>query len=293
MRVSTPYQFGTYLTNIQTAQAKHFKVETQIATGKRFQNASEDPLAATLSMDARRLMGRFEQFDKNLRGARDFLNNSEVALEKISNLTRSAYTKAIQGASDAVSQSEREALAREVADLRTQLLTSANAKGSNGQYIFAGQDTGNQPFTESGGVITYNGDAGVIQVEVRSSEFMPANLVGFDTEVVDVYDALVELENNLLSGDVTALSNESIEKLDRLVDRVAGVRGEVGSRLNRVNEYASENQRRIDDLTIEISDLEDIDIAEATVRYEEAQLAYQAALQVASRGMNLSLLDYL
>lgn len=292
MRISTPYQFNSYLGNIHKSHAEYFQAQRQLATGKRFETAGEDPLSATLSLDARRLKGRFEQFEKNLRGAKDYLSHSEAVLGDVTNLARSAYTIALQGASDATSQSSREALAGQVADLRERLVSLANSQGSSGQYIFAGHDTANKPFSESGGVLTYSGDTGSIQVEVRSGEYMKANLQGAETMFTDVYDALTELEANLKSGNVGQLSDQSVADLKRLVDEVAVTRGGVGNRMQTIDLLSTENQRRIDDFSVQVSELEDIDFAETFVRYEEAQMAYQAALQVASQGMNLSLMDF-
>lgn len=293
MRVSTPYQFSSYLGNIQKSQVEYLKTQQQLATGKRFESAGEDPLSAALSLDARRLRGRFEQFEKNLRGAKDFLSHTESVLGDVTNLARSAYTIALQGASDATSQSSREALAGQVADLRERLVSLANSQGSNGQYIFAGHDTANKPFSDGGGVLTYSGDGGAIQAEIRSGEFMKVNLQGAETMFTEVFDALTSLEANLKSGNVGQLSDQNVAGLKQLVDEVAVTRGDVGNRMQTIDLLSTENQRRIDDFTVQVSELEDIDFAETFVRYEEAQMAYQAALQVASQGMNLSLMDFI
>ena len=42
-----------------------------------------------------------------------------------------------------------------------------------------------------------------------------------------------------------------------------------------------------------LSDVRDVDIADAAVRFQQFQTALQANMQTASRVMNLSLLDYL
>ena len=60
-----------------------------------------------------------------------------------------------------------------------------------------------------------------------------------------------------------------------------------------VDELKAHNQRRIDDFTQRISDVEDVDMAEAITQYQTAQTVYTAALQVASTTHQLSLMDFI
>ena len=52
-------------------------------------------------------------------------------------------------------------------------------------------------------------------------------------------------------------------------------------------------QRMQDDFAKHISDVEEVDIDQAITQYRQAEVAYQAALQVASQGFRLSLMDFI
>lgn len=293
MRVSTPYQFESFANNIRTAQDAFFRVQRQISTGKKFQSASEDPLSTRLSINARSLRARFEQFDKNLRGAKDYLGSSENALSDVTDLLNQANQLAIQGASSAIDVGAAQSLAEQVAKLQERLVRTANTQGGQGQYIFAGQKNGAPPYSATGGVMSYAGDSNSIRAEIRPSEYMEINVSGIDTDFVDMYDKLEQLKNNLRNQDIVAISNQSIADIKGLRDKFTNFRAQVGSRLQTVESLSQENTRRIDDFSKDISDYEDVDLSDAMVRYRQTQTAYQAALQVAGQGMNLSLMDFL
>lgn len=293
MRVSTPYQFETFSNSIRTAQEAYFRVQRQISTGKKFESASEDPLSTRLSINARTLKSRFEQFDKNLRGANDYLAFSENALADVTDVINQANQLAIQGASSAIDVSAAQSLADQVGKLQERLVRLANTQGGQGQYIFAGQKNGTAPYSASGGVLTYSGDGNPIRAEIRSGEYMEINLAGIDTDFVDMYAKLEQLKTNLANQDVVAISTQSLADIKNIRDKVTNLRADVGSRLQTVQSLKAENTRRIDDFTKDISDYEDVDLADAIVRYQQTQSAYQAAMQVASQGMNLSLMDFL
>jgi flagellar hook-associated protein 3 FlgL len=116
---------------------------------------------------------------------------------------------------------------------------------------------------------------------------------GVSTVVTDIYDKLETLKSNLQSQNVIAISDQSLKDLKLMKDQVTGLRAVMGSRMQTIESLGNENTRRIDEFTQEISDHEDVDLAEAFVRYSQTETAYTAAMQVASKGMQLSLMDFL
>jgi flagellar hook-associated protein 3 FlgL len=49
-------------------------------------------------------------------------------------------------------------------------VSSANSTDSNGNYVFAGQTSGTQPFAQSGGSVAYNGSGSVNQVQISPNQ---------------------------------------------------------------------------------------------------------------------------
>ncbi len=108
-----------------------------------------------------------------------------------------------------------------------------------------------------------------------------------------IFTTLMDLRDNLLRNDAKAISEESLKKVDEDLKRVLNLHAEVGSKTNRAN-AAKEKQETITlNLKKMLSSVENIDMSEAIIKMTEYETAYQAALQVGSRIMQMSLLDFL
>lgn len=293
MRVTTGYQYDTYTRNIRDAQASYFRAQEQVMTGKRYSRVSEDPVAALSALGAKSLRARLEQLDKNLLVAKEYTGTTESVLDEVTTLMKRAYTLSIQGASDATTQESRNAIADEIASLQRRLVDLANTQGTNGKFVFAGQAQGTKPFDAAGGTMTFAGDTLPINVEVRPAEVMRANLENADTFFTGLYGTLENLHNDLLGGNVQVLSDQDLAAVKSAIDQVGVARGANGTKLNEIDRLKNENARRMEDLTKAVSDNEDVDLADAITKMQMAETAYTAALQVASQGFRLSLMDFL
>lgn len=105
-------------------------------------------------------------------------------------------------------------------------------------------------------------------------------------------DTLVRLRAALQAGD-NAEIKRLIPKIEQAADKVSALRGDVGSRQQLLDNIVN----HIDDSAVELKKtlggLIDTDTAEAITKVFAQQQALEAALQVASRSMNLSVLQFL
>jgi len=120
-------------------------------------------------------------------------------------------------------------------------------------------------------------------------------LVGQDVNPIRVdsaFTALLELKWAMAADDAQSISLAA-QRLERALDRLQDVQGQVAA-LARAN---LERAERIDNETtaaqILQSEVRDVDLAEAVVRFQQLQTALQANLATGSRILSLSLLDYL
>jgi flagellar hook-associated protein 3 FlgL len=294
MRISTAYQFGSYSDRIQESQSRYYEAQQQVLTGKRFERPSEDPVGAFFSIDARSVRSRISQLDSNLRSAKEYIGLTDNALSEVSTSVTKAYELAVRGANSTYDQKARDGMASEVAELQKRLVSLANSQGSNGQYIFAGHHASTKPFTVNGSTVDFNGDTNPVSVEVRPGDApMKVNLDNADTFFKDIYDKLETLKNDLQTGDLTKISGTDISATQSAIKAVQGARADIGLKSQTITAQAAENQRRIDDLTTRISDVEEVDMAEAVTRMKSAEVTYNAALQVTSKGYQLSLMDFI
>jgi flagellar hook-associated protein 3 FlgL len=292
MRVSTGYQFDTYASGISKAQSALFEAQRQVATGKRLNAPSDDPFGTAVSLGMRSIRSAIAQYRGNLQTAKSFISFTENALADSHGVLRRAYEIAVRGASDATDQSGRDTMAIEVEDLQARLLDLANAKSGDGRHLFAGQRTNAKPFAVSGGAITYQGDAGQLKTEIAPNEEVSMNS-SMSGPFMEAYQRLETLKNHLRGGNAAALSGISVQDLQSSLRVFNGERGAIGVRLQTLSARDAQHERRSDELTKGISDIEEVDMSQAIINYRSADAALQAALSVAAQGFRLSLMDFI
>lgn len=292
MRISTSQLYSNHQRAVNDRMGDLVRLQRQVTTGKKFDRLSDDPIAGAQLLKAKSVKAAIEQYDKNLQYANNYLKSSENALNEIHSILQNGYEMAVRGANGTLDQTSRQGLANQVGIMQKRLTELANSRGPDGQYIFAGQINDATPYTVSGTTLAYNGDTNPILIETGPGELLQANVDGGQA-FVDAYNALESLRTHLLGGNSGDMSGIDIPALQDQLKEFNVTRGEVGATMLRVQELGDSNQRRMDDLTSNISDIEDIDIAEVVTQMRQAEVAYQAALEVSSRSFGMSLMDYL
>ena len=293
MRVSTQQTYNFFVLQMHAAQARVMESEKQVLSGKRFEAASESPSDAHIVITASSLMARIGQLDKNLRGAKDYLGNTEVAFTEVNDLVNHAYTLAVNGSNSTYDQTARDGMVKDIEEIQRRLAFVGNSTGANGQYIFGGHKSDAKPFNVSPPNLVFAGDDNSVNVEIRPNETMRVNLSGAGGLFTGIYSTLETLKNDLQSGDVSSIGNTDIAALQDHLKAINLVRGDVGTKLQTISGLAEQNQKRTDDLSVQISEVQGIDLSEAITNMQAAQTAYAAALQVTAKSQNLSLMDFL
>lgn len=292
MRVGFNHQYDTFVRDLNRAEGNWYDAQRKVTTGKRIEAMSDDPLGATKSLSMRGLLSGLEQYVKNLDTAKTNLSYAEDSLGEAQKLMRRANEIAIAGANGSTDQSGREGMIAELTQIQKRLAELGNTRGASGQFIFAGQKTDVKPFTESGSSLVYNGDSNNIVAEVSPNETMVVNVQG-EKLFTDAYNRLESLKNNLQSGNPGMISGVDLPNIQASEKALGLERGNVGARLKNIGDFKAMHVRRMDELTANISDVEDVDMSEAIVMYKQAETAYQAALQSVSLSTRLSLMDFI
>lgn len=294
MRISSSYRYDSMGSQISTSYAKVYSAQQQIITGKRFQKGSEDPIGSAQVVSMTSVMNRVKQLDTNLKTAKEYVSLTETSLGEVGTLLNKARTLAIQGGNAGLDAEARTALSSEVKSIQDRLVSLGNTQNSQKQFIFAGQNSGSKPFTvDPTGNLTYAGDSNPILVEVRPGETMKSDMDNPGQFFKDTFAALEHLKNSLISGNTNELSNTDLKAIQKATEQVNMARGDAGVKLQTIEKQTELNQTRIDDLTKRISDVQDVDMAEAVTAYQQADNAYRAALQTFSMAQTTNLMDYL
>lgn len=291
-RVGFLHQSEAYANQLRLAQSRYAELQQQVMTGKRLARLSDDAIGGRALISTAALKAAAERFKQNIEVGKAEVKFAEGSLGDMQALLNRAYERAVYAANSTVTQEGMLALAEEVTSLQERLLDLANSQGPGGDYLFAGTAVSVKPFSVSGTTLTYHGNNNSRFVEVQVGETVSISM-GSGTMIRDAYAALESLRTNLIGGNISAISGVDLQLLRDAASAIGSERAEAGSRLNMLDARSMVHTRRIDEFTIQISNIEEIDLSEAIVKYQAAQVAYTAALNVTSQAFNLSLMDFL
>ncbi len=172
MRVTSNSLRNAFLAANQAAQQRLVETQTQIATGRRINSPSDDPLGAARIAELDSALSRIGQYQDNAILARAQLSLSEETLiGAVENLQRT-YELAVQANNVTLSDGDRAAIAQEVQQRLDSLLSLANTVDESGAYLFSGFSELTRPFTETSAGVVYNGDQGQRRLQVGAERLV-------------------------------------------------------------------------------------------------------------------------
>jgi flagellar hook-associated protein 3 FlgL len=182
MRISTK-QLQLLGTNaILQQQAELSDVQLQLATGKRILHPSDDPFSSTKATAVKEGLSVTRQYQENINIAVNRLSLSESTLASANTVLQRIRELALQANNDSSTTGDREILATEVRRRLDELLSLANSKDANGEYIFSGFKGSTRPYTQlSDGSFSYNGDQGQRFLQISQTRQLAVTESGHDT----------------------------------------------------------------------------------------------------------------
>jgi flagellar hook-associated protein 3 FlgL len=148
MRISTANSYDNTVSLLARRQAELASQQEQIATGKRVQKPSDDPVAATLAETAQNRLSRTQADLRALETARSSLQQAESGLAESGELIQKVRDLLVSAGNGTYGPSEREDIARQLEGLREQLIGVANLKDNSGRTLFGGLGGAATPFVD-------------------------------------------------------------------------------------------------------------------------------------------------
>jgi flagellar hook-associated protein 3 FlgL len=289
MRITNSLLQQRVLRDLQANMSAFAQAQSQVATGKRFERMSEDPLAGSQVMTADRGLRGIEQYRRNSTAARSRTDAEESVLGQLGDLLSRAKELALQEGSATSTGVTRSAAKAEVDRIIEQAIQLGNTQVGN-EYVFAGNMVTTAPFDTAGG---YFGDDGVRQAEVGQGYQVTTNHTGRELLVnSQVLSSLQALSTQLGTGTPSTVG-QTATGLDSAFDNVQTMLATNGARVRQI-ESAMQNSDALEtNLTLRRSEAQDTDIEVATTHLVGIQNTLQAALLSASRVLNTTLTDYL
>lgn len=305
MRITSNAIFHQLTADINRAANRLFERQRQVASSRRMATASDDPMGAGLAVSLRESLAKLLQAQRNGDQAEARLQASADVLMDILSDLGDVKDMAFRGVDGALTLSDRQNLATQVNQKLERLLSDANAHSIDG-YLFGGTQTTVAPFTATRDVnsditaVAANplGIAGQVNTEIPGGLKMTANVPGSivftatSPQTVDIFPLLITVRDQLRTGNVAGVE-ANLVNLDAAVDQVRVISADVGSRIGRIRDIQARSQNDLLTLRSRLSRIEDTDVAEASIEFQQAQNVYQAALAAAARVGQINLLDFL
>jgi flagellar hook-associated protein 3 FlgL len=279
------------LKNLQASMGRLAQSQEQLTTGKRINRASDDPSDAARAMRTRSALADQEQYARNGQDGVTWMNLTDSRLQSMNDSLRRVNQIGLIGGTDTNTGTAREALAVEVEQLRDKLLTEANATYL-GRPIFGGITAGDKAFADDG---TFIGATGDVQRTVADGVDVTINSDGaalFGSGATSMFAELDALANAIRAGDKPAIQ-AGIDQVKVRSGKVVDELSSVGTRTNRVESAVTAAKDAVLALNSNVSELENVELAEAMMQVQMHQVSYQAALAATSKVIQPSLIDFL
>ncbi|MFN0118764.1 MAG: flagellar hook-associated protein FlgL [Elusimicrobiota bacterium] len=290
MRITEKMVIHGMMDDIQSHLVQIAHMQEQVSTGKRIHRVSDDPNAASKTIDIKFTISGLEQYKKNADEASAWMSNTLTNLGQVRGIINEAKVLALQGGTDTLTPEARQTSARVIERLAARLYDVANSKWE-GQTVFGGHKTSTAAFTQTG---VYQGDDGVMRRSIGPGEFVQVNYGGEQVfkDGVDIFQALNDLKTAFENNDIPAIS-ATLDDWDEALGNVLKLEAVMGSDSERVEAAKTRLEEGQFTLKELLSKNEDVDLAQAIVQLQSLQNVYQAALSVGSQLLQQSLLRFL
>jgi flagellar hook-associated protein 3 FlgL len=308
MRISSANAYETSISNLQTRQQALTDAQQRLTSGKRVEQASDDPVAAARAERALAAMVRSEADQRALNASKNVMTQTESALGDAGDLMQQARELIVQAGNGSYDDTNRMTLSKTLKGIRDQLLSIANRTDGAGTYLFGGQGTQAPPFVDAPGGVQYLGTSG--QTTTPSAQPMQMSSDGGqvwleatnptppgvnDLSVFNVLDRVIgQLGTSGQTGpQVQQIVSDGLRDVDATANHLLAARAAAGDALNRTDQI----EQRIADSKLAAqtarTNAVDLDMVQAISDFQNKQRGYDAALKTYSTVQRLSLFQYL
>jgi len=294
-RITQQSSLSAMRADLSGVSSRLFDIQRQVASGKTLERASDAPSAALESLRYRRSLRTFDQYERNLSDAANWLGAADTAFSAIDDRLNRVQDLTIQADNGSLGPAARTAIATELRSIADEMVGLMNSNHL-GRPLFAGTAGGAEAYDTSG---NYLGDAGVVERTVSTGSTFQVNATG--PEVFGVSDPGDPINGNIvemvrqIADDVDAgvVVNSALDNISAAQSRVHTTQATFGARLMSIEKLESRNDETITGVRSSLSKTEDVDLTEAILELKSQEAAYTAALNISGRLLSQSLLDFI
>lgn len=293
MRITSEVMVTRSLDRLQTRLKAYERSQSELATGRRIISPSDDPAGSRRALSLRASMNSHQRNLANASDAMGWLDTADSQLQSANNRMIRVRELATQGAT-ASSAADRGAIADEIEQITQELAGIGNARHLD-RPLFGGYTNGDA-VEQVAGAWQSNGDGDVVTRRVSESELVQVNVTAAEWMGFDDGDDLLTKLDDLVADLRTGTPQDVGARLDGLKvssDRIGDALSRIGAATNRVESARSRAESQLLSVRTELSNVQDVDVAEGIMELQIQQVAYEATLQALSKALPPSLVSFL
>jgi len=279
MRVTQAESYRNLLSGMEALNRNLNTVNQQISSGRRLTDLKDSPIGSAELVTLAEKASQIDQYRSNSDSCAFFLGVAESALNEVQNVVTAIYTAGSEGASGYITADTRAVIADEIRTMRDQLLSLANTQARD-RYVFAGSQANTVPFVLSGDSVTYQGDSSVNTVSVDDGLEVRQGADG-STVFNGIFAAVSSLLTALDADDSSSIQS-ALEEVSSALSGLGRIRAQVGAALGQLQDVNAHLDTYKVAVQQQRGNIEDTDLAEASIQLSQLQTALKAAVSAAS-----------
>jgi len=219
-RVSSDFMNNDMQYWLRRTEDNMASMQSRLSRQERIESPRDDPMAAARAVRYESFVGRLQRYEENVLYTRDRAAIAEGYMRQSEDIMQRIRELAITGATGTYTKQDTAAMAVEVDQLLSELVNLGNARGPDGDFLFAGDKAKTEPFRivqgyaeGSGGATTvgvdYLGGLGTPKAEIAEAAYLPMNLPG---------DEVFWSERQRIASSADASSFRVMEETSIIID---------------------------------------------------------------------------
>ena len=179
MRITNNMLVNNMINSIGSNLVRMDKFQNRLATGKKIQVPSDDPVVAARALKLRTDVSEVDQYKRNVKDAQSWLEVTEGVLGNVGDVLHRARELAVQGSNGTLTNDDMKKISEEAKQLRTQLVHLSNSTYA-GRYIFSGYKTDLKLMNDDGTFAIPVDNSEAIKYEIGIGDDININVAGGD-----------------------------------------------------------------------------------------------------------------
>ncbi len=310
MRITNSSMIRNHMYDTQQNLQRMDTLNKQLDTGKQINRISDDPHKAVKIMNLNNEIKYTEKYNYNIDETVGWMNNTDSSLEEVGRVLSDIQGSILKVGNGTYPENAMKAINAEMNEKIKELGEILNAS-HGGRYMFGGDNVDEPPVN-----IIENADGTVklelnpnanpnnlkadisegisIDYNISAKEIMEHNGTGY----ISAINNLSKLMNDVASGNNVEDSKRELlgtvkEDIDGLFNHSVDIRTTFGVRVSTAEKLKELNDENILNMKGVLSLDQDVDHVNKFIELKSAEMVYQASIQVGTKLIQPTILDYL